>query len=68
MKEKINRDNYERYFAEYLDGALPASEQAAFDAFLLLNQDLAEQLEDLDLIRLSPSVIPFEKKEKIRKK
>lgn len=56
----INRDNYESHFMDYLDGRLTSKEARELYAFLLVNDDLREQLEDLEEIRLHPPKIKYE--------
>ena len=45
MRE-INRDNYEAYFLDSLEGSLTKEEQLALNQFLEQNPDLKEELED----------------------
>lgn len=63
----ITKDNYEIYFMDYLDGRLPESAQGEFKAFLLVNPDLAEFLEDMECVRLTPPSVIFDKKESLKK-
>ena len=51
---KINRDNYEIYFLDYLEGNLPAEETAELLIFVENNPDLRDLIEDNDLIILEP--------------
>ena len=46
----INHHNYESYFIDYIDGVLTLEEVNELDAFLLLNDELREQLELLSEI------------------
>lgn len=55
----INRDNYESHFIDYLDGRLTSQEAGELYAFLLLNDDLREELEDLEQIKLHPANIKY---------
>lgn len=55
----INRDNYESHFIDYLDGCLTSKEAGELYAFLLLNDDLREELEDLEQIKLHPTNIKY---------
>lgn len=50
----INRNNYEEYFLLYMDNELSAEERKMVDDFVLLNQDLAAELEALMALRLDP--------------
>lgn len=63
----ITKDNYEIYFMDYLDGRLPESAQGEFRAFLLVNPDLAEFLEDMEDVRLTPPSVTFDKKSSLKK-
>lgn len=51
---KINRDNYEMYFLDYLEGNLPAEETAELLIFVEKNPDLRDLIEDNELITLVP--------------
>jgi hypothetical protein len=53
---KINRDNYEIYFLDYLEGNLPAEETAELLIFVENNPDLRDLIEDNDLIMLEPDL------------
>ncbi len=44
---KINRNNYEAFFIDYLDGNLAADSCDELQLFLLQNPDLAEELEEM---------------------
>lgn len=63
----INRDNYESYFIDYLDGSLTPEQVGEVRAFLLLNEDLAEMLEDTDLVKLQIPHIKYSGKAALRK-
>jgi len=51
---KINRENYELYFVDYLDGNLSDYEIRMLEDFLLINPDLRTELEGTEKISLSP--------------
>ncbi|HNS16848.1 MAG TPA: hypothetical protein PKH94_05190 [Bacteroidales bacterium] len=55
---KINRDNYEIYFIDYLDGTLPPEMVSELLLFLDANPDLQEELNDLDAVpvRADPTI------------
>jgi hypothetical protein len=53
--ERIDRNNYETFFIDYLDGSLPVGEIDQLLDFLTENPDLAEELKDLEKIKLQPS-------------
>ncbi len=44
---KINRQNYEIFFIDYIDGALSREQEAALQVFLKNNIDLKEELDSL---------------------
>ena len=49
----INRNNYEKYFIDYLEGTLSKDDIHDLRVFLLFNQDLAELLDDIAKIKLN---------------
>jgi hypothetical protein len=51
---KINRDNYEIYFLDYLEGNLPAEDTAELLIFVENNPDLRDLIEDNELITIVP--------------
>lgn len=53
----IDRNNYESFFLDYLDGNLNPGEIDELIDFLRKNNDLAEELKDLDKIRISDNEI-----------
>ena len=63
----INRDNYESYFIDYLDGSLTPEQVGEVRAFLLLNEDLAEMLEDTDQVKLQIPHVKYSGKAALRK-
>ncbi|MDD4746584.1 MAG: hypothetical protein PHW19_04810 [Salinivirgaceae bacterium] len=56
----ITRENYEIYFIDYLDKTLSESMVAEFNAFLLKNPDLAEELDFISEVKLEPNVCEFD--------
>ncbi len=44
---KINRHNYEQFAIDYLEGQLDATTKASFEAFLLANPDVQEEIDAL---------------------
>ena len=53
----INRDNYESYFIDFLDGTLaPAAVDELLD-FLSANPDLAQELKGMERMVLEPTVV-----------
>lgn len=54
---KINRNNYESYLVDYLDGNLTPREIQETELFLLLNNDLNDLIEDWDkAILIRPNI------------
>ena len=43
----INRDNYEEFFIDYIEGELNAEENLALQSFLALNPDLQDELDEM---------------------
>lgn len=64
----INRHNYEEFFLLYIDKELDAKGQAAVDAFVSQNPDLAGELELLQQATLGDDNIQFKQKEILYKK
>lgn len=63
----INRNNYEKYFIDYLEGTLSKEDIYDFRAFLLLNQDLSELLDEVAEIKLTAPPIRYSRKENLKK-
>jgi hypothetical protein len=61
----ITRSNYEEYLLLYVDDELAAEVKAAVDQFLLLNPDLAQELEILQQAKLPEEFILMEEKESL---
>ena len=49
---KINRNNYEAYFLDYIEGTLGFAEKAELEAFLVINPDLKIELDNFETISL----------------
>ncbi len=60
---KINRDNYEAYFIDYLEGNLNENLTDDFLEFLQKNPELKEELALVQSVSLEPEKINFTKKE-----
>jgi len=58
----INRNNYELFFIDYLDGNLTDHDILILEDFLLINPDLREELEGTEKIRLTPENMLFKGK------
>lgn len=63
----INRDNYEIFFVDYMDGKLSSGDVNRLMAFLVQNPDLAEELEGLKKCVLEPVDIQYSAKEGLKK-
>jgi hypothetical protein len=64
----INRDNYEVWFMDHLEGQLSAAENALLQKFLLENADLSIELENLTEITLqAPASTGFPNKALLKK-
>ncbi|HNS29421.1 MAG TPA: hypothetical protein PKL52_02715 [Tenuifilaceae bacterium] len=63
----INRDNYEIFFVDYMDGKLSSGDVNRLMAFLTQNPDLAEELEGLMKYVLDPVDIQYSGKEGLKK-
>ncbi len=48
----INRDNYEAFFLDYIEGNLDEEATEALDVFLRLNPDLRQELDDAEILPL----------------
>jgi anti-sigma-K factor RskA len=65
----INRDNYELYFLDHLEGRLDEKLRLQLRQFMEENPDLAAELKGMEKIRLNPDQdIPPIKKEILKKK
>ena len=63
----INRNNYELYFIDYLEGNLSGDEEEMLRRFLEKHADLAAELEGLEGMYLTPEPIEYPEKELLRK-
>lgn len=64
---KINKNNYEIFFIDYLDNKLSYREIKELETFLSQNPELAEELENLKNISLIPENINFDNKDFLKK-
>ena len=65
---KINRDNYEVYFLDYLEGRLSPEMMEEVQLFVLQNPDLRNFLDEFDAISLvADQDVVFEKKSNLKK-
>ena len=59
MSKSINISNYELYAMDYIDGTLSAELKEAFDAFLILNPVIADEICAMeDIEKLSSVAVP----------
>jgi len=58
----INKHNYEIFLVDYFDGNLPEEYQKELTDFLRKNPELKQESEDLDLFKLRPDTVVFDKK------
>ena len=65
--EKINRNNYESYFLDYLEGNLDGRRREELISFLEENPDLKEELNGLEAIRLGRDQVNFAGKTSLKK-
>ena len=64
---KIDRNNYEQYFLDYLDRQMDPEQEKILLSFLEFNPDLKEELEGLERAHLLPSEQVFIKKDQLLK-
>ena len=64
---KINRNNYELFFIDYLDGKLSHSDELELMAFLAVNPDLEEELNLVKGIKIEPEEITYFDKKNLKK-
>jgi len=63
----INRNNYESWFLDYLDGKLNAGQIEKLMLFLEFNPDLKQEIEGMELIQLKAEEISYQQKKTLRK-
>ena len=64
---KVNRENYEIWIIDYLDGKLTAGQTDELLAFLEKNPDLKEEFESFEPVELQPEEVLFEQKDRLKK-
>ncbi len=64
---KIDRNNYEGFFIDYLEGNLDESMVNDFIEFIQKNPDMKEELSMFDSVLLEPEEMAFEKKDSLYK-
>lgn len=63
----INRQNFETYFIDYLDGRLDPDQVVELLSFLEENPDLERELKEFENIQIKPREILFPDKESLKK-
>lgn len=63
----INRNNYEHFLIDYIDGSLTANQLKAVEAFLLLNPDIKTEFESLSNHVLLPEEQAYKNKAILKK-
>lgn len=63
---KITRQNYEHWFIDFIEGNLNASDEAMVRKFVLLNPDLATELEEIMEFTVVPETKQFEQKDLLK--
>lgn len=63
----INRENYEAWFLDYIEGKLDEAEVAGLKAFLANNPDLENELFSYEEIVLQPQIHKLENKNELKK-
>ncbi len=62
---KFNRENYEAYLLDLMEGNLPEADKSALMAFLEANPDLKENIDFNDAIELAKDEVQFDNKSKL---
>ncbi|MGE0078289.1 MAG: hypothetical protein AB7S48_10555 [Bacteroidales bacterium] len=63
----INRQNYESILIDYLDGLLSQKEEAELMLFLIKNPDIAEELDGMQEVSITPDKTFFPQKKQLKK-
>ena len=63
----INKNNYEIYAIDYLEGNLPPELKREFEAFLSANPDIAKELQDINGLELAEDNTSYELKSYLKK-
>ena len=66
MAEMINRQNYEVYLIDYLEGTLSPALQAEVQAFLQRNPDIEQELDGLASMRIDVPEVAYEQQAELR--
>src|SRR6056297_2715417 len=63
----INRDNYEAYFLDFIEGRLSPDQEEVLRRFLKFNPDLEAELDGMDVLKFKASHVPFPGKNSLKK-
>lgn len=64
---KINRNNYEEFMLDYIEGNLDAENKRAFEIFLSDNEDIKTELQGFENFSLTADEISFDEKYLLKK-
>ncbi len=67
MREKIHSGNYEAYLLDYLEGRLTREEREALFLFLEAHPELGKDLEEVEMVKLTPPEVVYEGKETLQR-
>ncbi len=67
MREKIHTGNYEAYLLDYLEGRLTQEEREALFLFLEAHPELVEDLDEVEMVKLTPPEVVYEGKETLQR-
>ncbi|NOZ46195.1 MAG: hypothetical protein GXO79_05370 [Chlorobi bacterium] len=63
---KINRNNYESFFLDYIEGNLSNDEIAELRVFISENRDLEDELKEFESFHIIPENLDFSEKENLK--
>lgn len=64
---ELNRDNYEAYFLDFLEGNLTPEQEEMLNRFLKFNPDLEEELHSFSFLSISPENTNYPEKASLKK-
>jgi len=64
---EVNRNNYEVFFMDYLDGNLSSSQEVILQSFLEKNPELKKELKNFEQLTIPDESIHFEEKKLLKK-
>jgi hypothetical protein len=62
----INRDNYETYFLDFVEGRMTTLQEEMLRRFLRFNPDLAEELDSFKVMETEPDSIEYSDKSRLK--